>query len=221
MTTPLNKVITEYSTSNFARPKTGGPFYQQSPYGSMPVNKYTDDSGFVQQWNPRMGIYEVVGTTTPPPRPPLVGTAFQMSEFDPSAYNSALSTIGTNLRRGLSGIEAGARNRMIGFQDMLRQIGGQATGAGTQFRSMAAETGSARTPDIMRAQDIIRSREAEARARAYADEANAAARDRLAMQEAERAAAAEQISILMRMAEARAAQVQADLARQAQIERGF
>lgn len=221
MSTPLNKIITEYSTSTYNRPKAGGQFYQQSPYGSMPVNKYTDDSGFVQQWNPRMGIYEVVGTTTPPARPPLVGTAFQMSEFDPSAYNSALSTIDTDLRRRLGSIEAGGRNRMIGFQDLLRQIGGQATGAGTQFRSMASERGSYRRPDVMRGLDLIRGREAMARSQAIANEATAAAADRLAMQEAERTTAAERANLLLRMAEARAAQIQADLARQAQMERGF
>lgn len=169
------------------------------------------NTGFKFKWDPTLQAYAIVGTVAPTP---IVGVASNMPEFDSSAYGSALSSVNTNLRRGLGQVEAGSRNRQIGFQDLLRQIGGRAAGSGVQFRSGASESGSYRTPDVMKGMDIIRGREAIERSGAYGQEAAAAAADRAKQEQLRIAAENQRADILMKQAAARAAQINAWLASQ-------
>ena len=170
------------------------------------------NTGFKYKWDPTLQAYSVVGTVAPTP---IVGKTGTMPEFDGSSFGGALSTLNTNLRRGLGQIEAEGRNRQIGFQDVLRQIGGRATGSGVQFRSGASETGNYRTPSVMQGMDIIRGREAIERSGAVGSEAAAAAQDRMRQEQLRTQAATERANLKMKEAAARAAQVNAWLQSQA------
>ena len=163
---------------------------------------YTDANGFTHTWNPRSGMYEVTSNALSTVAP-VVGVASAMPTFDSSSYGSALNAVNTNLRSQLGQIEAGSRNRQIGFQDLLRQIGARAAGGATQFRSAASETGDYRMPAVMRGLDLIRGQEAQQRSSAYNTEAAAAAQDIARIQQARAAAAKERADIAMRQAAAR------------------
>lgn len=138
----------ENSTADYVRPSNSGPYYQQSQYGSTPVLEYTDDSGFVQKWNPKTGIYEVIRTVAAP------GTAAATAAEAPldfslggTAWGGESADIRSKLQRALGEIGTRSLQSKIGFQDLLRGVRRAETGSLAQLGGAAAETsGYARGP---------------------------------------------------------------------------
>jgi hypothetical protein len=137
---------TERSTAGFTRPDKNSPYYQQSQYGSAPVLEYTDEDGFVQKWNPRSKIYEVIRTVAPPVYPTQEQPAPDFS-LGSTGWGGQSRSINDKRLRDIARIGTQSLQSKIGFQDLLRGIRRAETGAKTQLRGIAAETsGYARGP---------------------------------------------------------------------------